>query len=176
MSDVETKKLTLSKKNSLEKLLLKYLDCEDEFKSSEIEFKAIKVLVQKAFTDLELNNYKIQYANAVCKSNVDTFTKVKKKNVRYDISLIKKKLKPKVYNKFFDKTYVITDYEYFKKLMQENDVPLENIKNCVSVHELVDGAKLQQMHEVGNVNIKELKGCYTVDTTEYMMHRSSKEK
>lgn len=174
----EANVLSKEHEQKLKKLLCKFLDIEDRKKEIDDEYAEIKKLTTKAFKSLGIDSYSFEIYDdsSVCKGKSVpkmTFSKVKKTLVHYDIDKMKEVIGKKKVSKLVDKDYKITDFKRFKKIMERYDVPPEKIKDCITSSESFNGEKLRRMIENEELEIKDIKECYSLTISEYITHRKS---
>ena len=66
--------------------------------------------------------------------------------------------------KVINKTYVINDFKGLVAYLKECGVDPKIFKTFIDVQREVDTKSLEQMYELGDVTLEEIKGSYNVDT------------
>ena len=160
-----------------DKLILKYLDVDDEKHEIDDKYYKIRALILESMKDLEIDSYDL-VSNDNNPIDENVHISISKRNkINFDISKIKEKLSKKLCNEFIDKTYEITNYKDFVKIMKKHNVSLDEIKSMINVNEEVNVRKLQNCYDIGSIDINEIKDCYTINVTEslYVKRKSNNE-
>lgn len=97
---------------------------------------------------------------------VDDSTEFKAtKNVTTNIDFFPDKLKTtlskELYDKVIDKTVVINDLENLVKMLKSYGVPPKEFKNFISVSTKVNVDNVDNIIEMGEINIEDIQGCYS---------------
>lgn len=164
---MEPKKL-LTDKNENKKIkeaAWELFELNKKFKNIQEQYEA-----KKEKLTLEINNF--MFIN-----NVDAFSflsdkfskaikfevkKIKQRKIKFNIEAIEKKLDKELVSELIDKTYTINDMEGLIKYLKECGVNPKKFKSFISVDKKVNQKRLEQLGELGDININDLKGCYTV--------------
>jgi hypothetical protein len=173
---------TLSKeeRKRIDKALLNLVNSEFDKKKVEQENIELRRLVIKAFDAYDLKSYtlsevdeaqlykhpKSKKPDEVKPNSTVRVTMIKKSMIYYDLVKIKEKLNRHLVRMFTHMRREITDYGSFKMLMKEYKVPYSKVKKCINETETIDTGKLENLYKIGEVNIKDLVGCYTVSEGE----------
>lgn len=157
----------------LKKLLCKLMEAEEQKSQSSAAYEELRGITLKAFKSLKIKDYSF-ISNEATKKEKITFFRVKKTLVYYDIAKLKEVLGKKKANKILEKSYSISNYELFKKVMQDYGVPPSELKACIDIKESVDTSKLQRAFELDEIDLKEIKECYTLGVNEFISSRRTK--
>lgn len=93
-----------------------------------------------------------------------------KKDVSYDLQKAKEILGAKC-KSFVNKKYDVSDFEKLKQLAKEHGISLNDFKSCFNISESVDNKKLEQMYQVGDVDIDDVQEFMEVKTKRYIALR-----
>lgn len=99
-----------------------------------------------------------------------TCTICERKNVSYNLQKAKEILGAKC-KSFVNKKYDVSDFEKLKQLAKEHGISLNDFKSCFSISESVDNKKLEQMYQVGDVDIDDVQGFMEVEIKQYVALR-----
>lgn len=173
---METTDSVLIKKDEhkLLKILSRYAELLTKKKNIEKEYQDVVSETLQTFKELKVDSYTLFSDDDYSSAMKTTFTKAKRTSVSFDYEMLKKCIGVKVANLFVDKTYSITDFEKFKAVMKEYDIPFEKVKNYIEIKEQVNTNKLQKAFEKEELELEKIKDCYTLNVTEYMTVRDSK--
>lgn len=87
---------------------------------------------------------------------------VTQKKITYDVNMLKTKLDKEVFNEVVNKTYMINDYAGMVKYLKSLGASPSDFKKFIEVEKTVDDKKLDQLSELGEITLEDLKGCYSV--------------
>lgn len=110
---------------------------------------------------------KIRYNGSVCYCITKTI-------VEYNIPKLLKRFGKKA-RKFIDTTARVNDFEQFKRICSENEIPLSLFKPVLSVSRAVNETKLDILMGKGAITHDELEGCYNVTESKTVGLRLAKE-
>lgn len=100
----------------------------------------------------------------------DNLTFIALKNVKTNIEFFKDQLKKKLtkeqYKKITNKTIIIDDINAVITLLKSHGVPPKDFKKYISSHETINEEAIDEMIELGEVEIDDLQGCYKADFDE----------
>lgn len=111
------------------------------------------------------------------KDNVNTFdigvgdknikvTKVRTKKILWNIEKLRQRIPKEIYKKFIVKTYTINDMQGLVKYLKSCGVDAKKFKKFIDVKEEVDNDKLNNLSELGEIKMKDIKGCYELQLGE----------
>lgn len=90
-------------------------------------------------------------------------SQVRKVDIQWDLSKLKKTLSKQTYKEVINKSYEIIDFKGLSKYLKEFGVDPEVFRTFLSVSEKVDEKTLDQKEQLGEVNFEELKNnkCFS---------------
>jgi hypothetical protein len=92
------------------------------------------------------------------------------KSVQTDIEFFPDKLKESLpkekYNKVIDKSITISDLDSLILMLKEYGVPAKKFKEYINVDSKVNVGKVDNLIEMGEIEIDEIQGCYKVEFSE----------
>lgn len=111
------------------------------------------------------------------KDNVNTFdigvgdknikvTKVRTKKIIWDIEKLKQRVPKSLTKQFISKTYIVNDMQELVKYLKSCGVDAKKFKKFIDVKEEVDNDKLNNLSELGEIKMKDIKGCYELQLGE----------
>jgi hypothetical protein len=105
-------------------------------------------------------------------------TEVKRSKVEFDIDAIEAKIDKDLYNAFIDKLYVINDWPKFISLMKSKGISKKEIAKLLNVQKSINKDKLNQLSDIGEIDMEDLSGCYKVvpQATSYQVKFIANEK
>lgn len=87
-------------------------------------------------------------------------------NVEKLLERFKKRKKSKeITQQVIKKSYSISDWEGFVKLLSDNGLKADDVKPFISVESKVDQKKMDNLSEIGEITTEDIEGCYTVEET-----------
>ena len=146
--------------NKVQARVLKYMAAQASFKRHEEDFRKCK----EDFYDFMDENMKGKVEDFSTSQQEISVTKIQTSSILFDIDKIKKKVGRKLTSKFLDKKYEIADYDGLVKYLKEFDVDPKVFKSFISVEEKVNEEKLNNLSELGKIEMEQLEGCYEVKT------------
>ena len=159
----------------LEKLMTNYLDYQDKLDKLNKSGGKLKDLIISAMKNLGITSYQLLDDSVCDVKKGKTFSLCKRINVTYDVKKIKNTLEPEEYKQFINSNVIVGNYAKFKKVMKKYGVPARDIKPLLIINEVVDSAKLQRLSEIGDIDLSEIKDCYTISpSAEYIMVKDIK--
>jgi len=85
--------------------------------------------------------------------------------ISYDAEKLKEKLDKELYLEMVDKSYAINDIEGLKKVLQASGVKPSEFKPFLVVKDEPNRKKISELFSMGEISLKQLKGCYTAKMT-----------
>ena len=139
------------------------LENKNKFLSSEI-LNGLDELNTKtySFSANDVDNKLVKY----------TFTKAERSKVIYDNEKVKEAVGKKAYAQIVDREF-IADWNKLVELAKKYGIDKNEILECVTINETVNSNKLKEAHELGVIDLKKLKGTFTIDSSAYLMTRKS---
>lgn len=101
-------------------------------------------------------------------------TKTKDAELSFYKSELKKNLSKEKYKKVVNKTVKIDDLNGLIKLLKSYGISPEEFKQYISTNEEVDENLIEQLVDIGDIDIKDLQGCYKADFSEEIKVRKIK--
>lgn len=160
-----------SQKIKLEKLMLQCLDEIDEQKAASDNLEETKLLIFNALKSLDIDKYSLEIddeSTSKNKTKNKNFTICKRANISYNITELKKTLDKELLNEVINKTWILSDSKKFQKILKRYGVKFSEIKDCLSCEETVKTAKIQELYDVGEIDLNKIKNCYSLKVTEYL--------
>lgn len=98
------------------------------------------------------------------KSDFGSVYSIVKINIEYDAKAIMKCLSKEYTDEIIKKSYSV-DISKLKQLFKKYDVPLEKLKEVVSIERTVDEVKLNKLYDSGEISLEDLDGCFKTHET-----------
>lgn len=147
-----------------------------ELLESQERFKQIKDDYEKKREELQLKIRNFMFVNGVETFNFlaqsgDRFSKdnkqlkvtnVKQRKVDWDIPKLEERFDKELLNQFVKKEYQVNDWENLVKYLKSCGVNPKKFLSFITVSKTVDAKKLDELGELGEIEMKDLKGCYTI--------------
>ena len=93
-------------------------------------------------------------------------TSVRRKKIFWHLDKLKKKLSKETIKQVVNKTYTITDMQGLIKYLKECGVDPKKFKKYIDVQEELNEAELDRMYTMGEIDKKDIVGCYTMEVSE----------
>lgn len=71
-----------------------------------------------------------------------------------------------IYDRTVNRTIVVSDLEGLKKLLKSNGIKPKEFKNYIKTVDEVSAEKIESLIDLGELEIKDLQGCYTAEFNE----------
>ena len=147
-----------------------------ELLESQERFKQIKEDYEKKREELQLKIRNFMFVNGVETFNFlaqsgDRFSKdnkqlkvtnVKQRKVDWDIPKLEERFDKELLNQFVKKEYQVNDWENLVKYLKSCGVTPKKFLSFITVSKTVDAKKLDELGELGEIEMEDLKGCYTI--------------
>lgn len=163
-------------KTALEMLMVKFLTNEEDINKLELENKQYREDIKNQLIESGENKYLLEidpvdsdYEKRIACS----FSIATKAKVSYNVPEVKKILGKNKFNKIVDRKIEV-DYEAFVELAKKYEIPQKEAMKCLTIAESINNTKLQSLYDIGEIDLKELKGTFTVDKSLYLTHRRTK--
>ncbi|MBO7695465.1 MAG: hypothetical protein J6T10_22800 [Methanobrevibacter sp.] len=135
------------------KLNAEYKKYEEEYKQKRQELQ--NLIFKSGYEDFAIDT-----------SNIGKYIRVKSiktNKIIWDVEKLKQKIGKKLFNKVVNKTYTITDYSGLVKYLTSCGVDPKVFSKYVCVENKVDNKKIDELGELGEILVDDLKGCYEVE-------------
>ena len=167
------KELTNKQQAALERMMVRYLDVEEKIEELEKQKKEMGSLIQAAMEDAGIKSYPLEFESESGKDCKVTFTVIDKSFINYNEEEIKKIIGKKKFLEIVDRNINI-DYEKYANLAKEYKIPYKKAMEPLTIIDRINTRKLEQAYTAGRIDIKDLKGTYTIDKKPYLSHRRMK--
>ena len=157
---------------SLEMTAIKYLSNKEEIEKLNDANKAMSKMIIDCLDGLKTKSYSFLVNNDEGGESKCTFTKVEKNKVTYDIGKVKEAVDKKTFNKIVNREF-IADYDKLVELAKKYKISKDEIMNCLTINEEIDNKKVNELYNLGQIDLNELKGTFTIDTTSFLSVRRS---
>ena len=146
-------------KAKISKLISDLDSLNESFKTEKELYEAKKQTLQseiKEYTDK--NNWD--------KINIDIgnfnyqATPVINKKITWDLDKLSEKLDKKLLNEITDKEYSINDFDGLVEYLKSCGVDPKKFKEFINVNKTVNSKKIDELGQLGEINIESLSGCY----------------
>lgn len=94
-----------------------------------------------------------------------TIQRIQKSSVKFDVDKLEKVLDKSIKNKVINKTYEITDISGLIAYLKELGADPKIFKSFLNIIKSVNIKELENLEKLGDVSMKQLKGTYTVNTS-----------
>ena len=105
-----------------------------------------------------------------------SFGVIKEKDTKIDFysDQLKQNLDKKRYSEVVNKVLTIDDLSGLIKMLKKYGVPPKEFKKFISSEDYVDLEKIERLIEIGELEIKDLQGCYKAEFDEEIKIRKNK--
>lgn len=93
---------------------------------------------------------------------------VKPKTTVWDIEKLTNRLKKtndnsdEILSQIFDVKVIVSDISGFKKLLKEYGIKFKDVKPYLTIEKKVNEKKINELSEIGEMTMKDIEGCYTI--------------
>lgn len=136
-----------------------------EFHRKQAKFKAIQDKFEEAkkefygkmdnlFKNSKENNY-----------NFDGYkiNKIQRVDVKFNVEKLEKRIDKNIADAIIEKEYLINDMQGLINYLKSCNVDPKIFKSFIQVSKKVNVKELEKLEELGDINIEDLKGCYTTE-------------
>lgn len=148
-----------SKEKRIQKAVIELEELNMQFKSEEEKYKKRKNELQdliKGYTDKHnVEEFGFNFGN--------TFKKIRPvitKKITWDIKKLSDKLDKEIFNEVVKKKYTINNMDDLIKYLKSCGVNAKKFKKFIDVEESVDNKKIDELGQLGEIDIEQLSGCY----------------
>lgn len=139
-----------------------FKQAEEEFKKRKEELE-LKIRNFMFINGVETFNFLAQTGNRFSKNNSPLkVMNVKQRKINWDIPKIEERFDKELLNVFIKKEYRVNDWEGLVKYLKQCGVSPKKFLSFIDVTKTVDKSKLDELGELGEIKLSDLKGCYTV--------------
>lgn len=162
--------------NKTELLLAKftsdYITVKDELEQKNQELINLRENIVKLLKHQEGNKFEFmeETYGVTFKHRFKLFKSVR---INYDVDKLKEKLTKKQQKKLIRKTVGISNFDEFAEFMKEKGIKFSEVKPFLQISEKVETKALENMYEIGEIDLQEISDCYTVNTTFSMRHTAT---
>lgn len=93
-------------------------------------------------------------------------TRIQPKTIKFNTEKLEKKLGKKLSRNVIKKTYIIDDIESLVRYLKSCGVEAKIFKSFISVESKVDQNALNNLYDLGKIDLNDIKDCYTVKAKE----------
>lgn len=93
-------------------------------------------------------------------------TKVESVKIDFDVDKVKMNIPKELIQELINKKVEIIDYQGLIEYLKTCGVDPKKFKRFISIKESVDVKALEKLEQLGEISLKQLKGCYEVTTKE----------
>ena len=148
-----------SKEKKIQKAVIELEELNSNFKWEEEKYKKRKDELQnliKGYTDKHnVEEFGFNFGN--------TFKKIRPvitKKITWDIKKLSEKLDKEVFNEVVKKKYTINNMDDLIRYLKSCGVDAKKFKKFIDVEESVDNKKIDELGQLGEIDIEQLSGCY----------------
>lgn len=148
----------LSEVDELYELEQKYKSIKKKYEDKK---KKLSISIRNAMFVNGMNKFQYEETNRVI--DVKSITQ---KRIVWDVEKLEEKLDKEICNECIQKTYEINNIEGLIKYLKSCGVNPKKFKSFLNVQKKVDNKKLNELSELGDINKKDLEGCYELKESE----------
>lgn len=152
MSSKTNEKKTISEVYELYKLENKYKEIKKKYEDKK---KILTTSIRNYMFSNGFNSFQYQKGNDLI--DVKSITQ---KRVSWDVEKLEKKLDKELLNEIIEKQYIVNNMEGLIKYLKSCGVNSKQFKKFITVEKKVNQTKFNQLSELGDVSLDDVKGCY----------------
>ena len=153
----------------MENLSATFFNTYRQIEQSNYELNVLKEKLIQTMSDIGIKSYTVE--NITAEQDKKTIILAEKMTIKFNNEKLKKVLGKKLYKKVTNTTITISDFESFKQIMKQYDVPFDEVKDCLDIREEVSNAKINELYKIGEIDLNEIKPCYTASFMNYITVR-----
>lgn len=157
-TDRANEKKTISEVYELYKLEQKYKDIKKKYEDKK---KRLTTSIRNYMFVNGFNTF--QYQNNDKLVDVKSVTQ---KKIIWDVEKLEQKLDKEILNEIEEKTYTINNMEGLIKYLKSCGVNPKKFKSFVNVEKKIDQKKFNELSEMGDISLDDVKGCYELKESE----------
>lgn len=157
---------------ALEVAATKYLNNKDEINKFEELNKILSKTILQNLDDLQTKSYSFLLPDDEGKTSKYTFTKAERNKVTYDVPKVKEAIDKQTFNKIVNREF-IADYDKLVALAKKYKISKSEIMECITINETIDNKKVNELFNIGQIDLNSLKGTFTIDSSNYLTVRKS---
>ena len=148
-----------SREKKVRKAVIELEELNVDFKNYEELYKAKKNKLQDIIKGYADKN-KLEEFGFDTESGFKKVRPVISKKITWDIEKLSKKLDKKVLNEIINKKYSINDINGLITYLKSCGVNPKEFKKYLNVEETVNNKKVDELGQLGEIDIEQLSGCY----------------
>lgn len=156
----------------LETIGVKYIENKTNIKNMEDENKTLSDIILECLDSLSTKSYSYSFENEDGKTEKITFTNAERSKVTYDNEKVKSIVGARMYSQIVDRE-IHADWNKLVLLAKKYGIAKDEILECLEITETVNSNKLKNMYDIGEIDLKKLKGTFTIDSKNYLMVKKS---
>lgn len=147
-----------------------YIKLIDEKEIAENKINKAKQTIIKLLKNTEDGLFEFEESQTFGIDFKHRFKLFKTTRINYDIDKLKEKLTKGQKKKLIKKNVSISDFQSFSEIMKQHGIKFSEIEPTLSILEKVDTKQLENMYEVGEIDLTEISDCYEVNTSYSLRH------
>ena len=154
MSNANEKK-TIQEVYELYKLENKYKEMKKKYEDKK---KKLTTSIRNYMFSNGFNSFQYKKGNDLI--DVKSITQ---KRISWDVEKLEKKLDKELLNEILDKQYVVNNMEGLIKYLKSCGVNPKQFKKYITIEKKVNQKKFNELSELGDVSLDDVKGCYELN-------------
>lgn len=162
--------ISAEQKEELKSIAMERAQLQKDLKTHTERVKQVLAQLDKKVSNIlyvnGLDSYEFYADRGLLFSLSPSVIKIKKvvqKKIKWKMEEIEKNLSQKKIDSFVDKKYMIKDIEKLTSLVRAAGISAKDFKSCISVEKTVNADRLDSAIELGEIERKELIGCYELE-------------
>ena len=150
--------------------IVRLYELNNSHKQSENEYKKEKEKLQRDISNflfiegIDGCEFRATIGDFAKEPTLISAKKIRRKKINYIVDKLEKALGKVKSKKIINKTYLINDFNGLVTYLKECGVDPKVFKTFITVQKEVNKKSLEQMYELGEVTLEDIKGCYDVET------------
>ena len=168
-------KRRITNKNENERIqqtVVEYVEAQEKFREIEKQYnekrKSLQTTIRNFMYTNGFNSFNFLAHHGRFKGNEVPLRvlDVKPKRIEFDVEALEEKVDKELLNEFLDKKYVIINMQGLIKYLKSCGVNPKKFKKFIEVEKTVNKQKLDELSELGEITLDDLKGCYEIKESE----------
>lgn len=149
---------------------------EEKYKKVKADYEAKKKKLTTSIRNYMFSNgwKNFSFENKE-KNEVVSVVGVTQKRIAWNAEKLEENLDKEICNEIIQKVYTINNIQGLIKYLKSCGVDAKKFKKFINVEKKVDGKKINELSETGEISLKDIQGCYELKESEGFVRINVKE-